>query len=78
VDVRIGIIQGAKELDIDFPSETTQEQIHTQVEEAIAAGESVVWFTDRRGRQVGVIASRIAYIEIGAQDEVRKVGFGAS
>jgi hypothetical protein len=78
VEVRIGIIQAPKELDIELASEVTQEEILAKIEAAFAATDGVVWLTDKRGRQVGVPAARIAYVEIGTQDEARKVGFGTS
>ena len=37
----------------------------------------VLWLLDRRGREVAVPASRIAFVEVGALDGERKMGFGA-
>ncbi len=36
----------------------------------------VLWLTDKRGRRVGVPAEKIAYIELGANDGDRRIGFG--
>jgi hypothetical protein len=38
----------------------------------------VLWLTDRKGRRVGVPASRIAYVELGTPASERVVGFGAA
>ena len=41
------------------------------------AGDTILWLTDRKGRRVGVPASKIAYLEIGPASAERRVGFGA-
>ena len=38
----------------------------------------MLWLTDKRGRRVGVPASRIAYVEFGSPAGERVVGFGAA
>lgn len=78
MDVRIGIIQATRELDIELAADVTQEAVLAQIEAAFASAEGVVWLEDKRGRRIGVPSSRIAYVEIGTPDDTRKVGFGAS
>lgn len=78
MDVRIGIIQATRELDIELAHGVTQDEVLTKVEAAFATPEGVIWLEDKRGRRIGVPAARIAYVEIGTQDDARKVGFGAS
>ena len=41
-----------------------------------SGAEKVLWVTDRSGREVGVAAERIAYVELGGADGERRVGFG--
>jgi hypothetical protein len=77
VDVRIGIIQAPRELEIELSENESQEEVLEQIEKTLSAGEGVLWLTDKRGRRIGVPAARIGYIEIGEVDP-RKVGFGAS
>jgi hypothetical protein len=77
VDVRIGIIQTPKELDIELAEGTDRDQVIADVEQALADAEGVLWLTDKRGRRVGVPSARIAYVEVGAQADERRVGFGA-
>jgi Protein of unknown function (DUF3107) len=77
VDVRIGIIQTAKELDVELDDETSRDKILKEIEEAFGEPEGVLWFTDRRGRRVGVPTSKIAWVEVGGEGEERRVGFGA-
>ncbi len=77
MDVRIGIIQTAKELDIELADGTDRDQVISDVEKALSDAEGILWLTDKRGRRVAVPAARIAYVEVGAQAEERRVGFGA-
>ena len=50
--------------------------LKTQVAAALADDDAVLWLTDRRGRDIGIPSERIAYIEIGAPNDDRKIGFG--
>jgi hypothetical protein len=76
VDVRIGIIQTPRELDVELADGADRDQVIADVEKALSEPEGVLWLTDKRGRRVGVPSSRIAYVEVAASDE-RRVGFGA-
>lgn len=75
MDVRIGVIQTAKELDIDLGDEANTEEIQKQVDSTLAKGNGTLWLTDKKGRKVGVSVEKIAYVEIGSKDEHRRVGF---
>ncbi len=77
MDVRIGIIQTPKELDVELGDSVDRDQLIADVERALAEPEGVLWLTDRRGRRGAVPTARIAYVEVGAQSEERRVGFGA-
>ena len=76
VDLRIGIVQSMKEIDVEMADDTDRSSLEKQIEAALA-GESTLWLTDRKGRRVGVPSARIAYIEIGPETAERRVGFGA-
>jgi len=77
VDVRIGIIQTPKELDVELPDGADREQVLADVEQALSEPEGVLWLTDKRGRRVAVPSGKIAYVEVGAASDERRVGFGA-
>ncbi len=77
MDIHIGIVQSMKEIDVELPDGADRDQIMGEVEAALA-GDSVLWLTDRKGRRVGVPASRIAYVELGRSSSERVVGFGAA
>jgi hypothetical protein len=75
VDVRIGLTQTPKEIEVQLDDDADAGSLRQQVEAALAAG-STLWLTDRRGRQVGVPAEKLAYVEIGSPDDSRRIGFG--
>jgi hypothetical protein len=76
VEVRIGVTQTPKEIDIEV-ADGNREQLVKDIEAALADDDAVLWLTDRRGRTIGVPSGKVAYIEI-APTEDRKVGFAAS
>lgn len=74
MDVRIGVTNNPKEIALEMPDGTDADGLRADVDKALKAG-STLWVTDRKGRQVGVPADRIAYIEVGRPDD-RRIGFG--
>jgi Protein of unknown function (DUF3107) len=77
MEIRIGIVQSMKELELDLGSEANVDQVTRDVEGALS-NDTVLWLTDRKGRRVGVPAARIAYVEFGSPAGDRVVGFGAA
>ncbi len=77
MDIRIGIVQSMKELDVDLPEDADRDQIMKEVE-ACLGSDKVLWLTDRKGRRVGVPASRIAWVEFATPASERIVGFGTA
>jgi hypothetical protein len=75
VDVRIGMTQTPKELEVHLPDDADAAVIKQQVDDALNAG-GTLWLTDRKGRQVGVPSAKLAYVEIGSPDDERRIGFG--
>jgi len=78
VDVRIGIAESAREVALELADDVTAAAIKAQIEAAVAAGEGMVWLTDKRGKEAGFPANRLAYIEIGSSDSEPRIGFGAT
>ena len=76
MDLRIGVIQTAKELSVELPGDADREAIKARIASVLSGAEKVLWVTDRLGRDVGVAAERIAYVELGGADGERRVGFG--
>lgn len=77
MDIRIGIVQSMKELDVELPEDANRDEIMKEVEAALGS-DKVLWLTDRKGRRVGVPASRIAYVEFATPASERIVGFGTA
>ena len=75
MDVRIGLTQTPKELEVQLGDDADAAALRAQVDAALAAG-STLWLTDRKGRQVGVPAPKLAYVEIGSPEDGRRIGFG--
>ena len=76
MEIRIGIVQSMKELSVELPEGTDRDAVEKDVESALE-GDKLLWLTDRKGRRVGVPASRVAYVEFSTTSE-RNVGFGAA
>lgn len=75
MDVRIGVTHTPKEIELEMTDDA--DGVAKTVEAAVAAGDKLLWLTDRRGRRVGVPAAKLAYVDIGTPSEERRVGFGA-
>lgn len=78
MDVRIGVIQTAKEIEVELPDGTDPDALTAQIEKVLGEEQAVLWLTDRRGRRVGIPAARVAYVELNTTNDDRRVGFGAS
>ncbi len=78
VDVRIGVVQSPKEIELELPEGADADQLSAQVEKAVGSDSGVLWLTDRKGRRVGIPSSRIAYVEFNPMSDECRVGFGAA
>jgi len=78
VDVRIGVIHTAKEIDIELPADADRDAIRAAVDTALGDDDNTLWLTDRHGREIAVPSGRIAYVELGSPDNERRIGFGSS
>lgn len=76
MDVRIGVTHTPKELDVELDDDIDQDVLCEQVEKAVSGESEMFWLTDKRGRRVGIPTDKIAYVDIGASGEDRRVGFG--
>jgi hypothetical protein len=75
VDVRIGVTQAPREISLEV-DDGERSAVERSVEAALAGAADVLWITDKRGRRIAVPAGKIAYVEIGADDSGRRIGFG--
>jgi hypothetical protein len=74
MEIRIGVIYTARELVIDV--EDSPEQVTKAVEDAVAGNSTMLWLTDKKGKQVGVPTDKIAFVEVASDAGDRTVGFG--
>ena len=77
MEVRIGVQWSSRELEIEMADDANADAVAKEIEDAISGG-GMLWLTDTRGRRVGVPAERIAYVELGSEASIRRVGFGLS
>jgi hypothetical protein len=75
VDVRIGVTQAPRELNVEV-ADDDRDDLRARVEAALSGASDVLWITDKRGRRIAVPAGKIAYVEIGTADSDRRIGFG--
>jgi len=77
VDLRIGVTNAPKEITVELADDTDVDALRADVDRVIGGEEgAMLWLTDVRGRQVGVPADRIAYVDVGAAGSDNPVGFG--
>ncbi len=75
MDVRIGVSQTAKEIDVELPEGADVAALKADIDKALADG-TTLWITDRKGRQIGIPGEKIAYLELGSPEDARRIGFG--
>ncbi len=75
MEVRIGVTQSARELEVDLGDASDGVALGEEIEAKLAAG-GILWLTDKKGRRVGVPTEKVAYVELGSADDHRRVGFG--
>jgi hypothetical protein len=78
VEVRIGITQTPKEIEVELSDDDERDKVLADMEKLLKTGDGVLWLTDRKGRRVGIPVAKIAYVEVGEPATERRVGFGAN
>jgi hypothetical protein len=77
VDVRIGVTYSPREIELAMADDTDRGELKSRVEGVLGSGEGVLWLEDRKGREVGVPADKITYVELGSATESRPMGFSS-
>lgn len=75
MEISIGVTYTPKEIQLELDKSTSPDALKAQVNEALQAG-STLWLQDSKGRQIGVPADKVAYVEIGSEAANRPIGFG--
>jgi hypothetical protein len=73
MEIKIGVVHSPKELELEVDG--TPEDVARAVDEALQQELAVLWLVDAKGRRVGVPAARLAYIELEADHDAKRVGF---
>ena len=77
MDVRIGVTQAPREINIELAEDADRDDLKSRVEAALSGATEVLWVTDKRGRDIGIPAAKIAYVEVGSAEGDRRIGFGS-
>jgi hypothetical protein len=75
MDIRIGIVNAAGEVKLEMSDDTSIDDVKAMVDAAVSNGGGLVWLTDKKGRQTGFPAERLAYIELGIPNDDQRIGF---
>ena len=76
MDVRIGVTQAPREINIELADDADRDDLKSRIEASLAGASDVLWITDKRGKDVGIPSAKIAYVELGSADGDRRIGFG--
>lgn len=76
MDVRIGLIQTARELEIELADDTDINTLKADVAQVLSDDDHVLWLTDRKGNQHAVAGGKVAYVTIGVAGDKGRIGFG--
>lgn len=77
MDVRIGVTYSPREIELQLADDADRAGLKQQVDSVLGSGEGVLWIKDRKGREVGVPADKITYVELGSATESRPMGFSS-
>jgi hypothetical protein len=76
MDIRIGVTQSPREISLELADDVDRVELKSRIDAALSGAVDVLWITDKKLREVGVVAAKIAFVEIGGSDADRRMGFG--
>jgi hypothetical protein len=76
VDVRIGVLHTPKEILVEMDSSVDRDKLKATIDDTLAQDTKVLWLTDKKGRDVAIPVSKVAYIEVSSATADRPIGFG--
>ena len=76
MDVRIGVLHTPKEILVEMDSSVDRDKLKATIDDTLAEETKVLWLTDKKGRDVAVPVSKVAYIEVSSATADRPIGFG--
>ncbi len=75
MDIRIGVTDNPRDIVLVLADDADRDAVKAAIEAALAGESASLWLTDDKGREVGVAAAKIAFVEIGP-DDTNPIGFG--
>ncbi|MEM9202475.1 MAG: DUF3107 domain-containing protein [Actinomycetota bacterium] len=75
MDIRIGVTDNPREIAMNLADDVDREALKAEIDAALGGGDTVLWLTDEKGKETGIAASRIAYVELGPAGG-NPIGFG--
>ena len=76
MDLRIGVTQSPREISLKLADDVDRDELKSRIDAALSGAVDVLWVTDKKLREVGVVAAKIAFVEIGGSEADRRMGFG--
>ena len=76
MDVRIGLAQSVRELELELSDDTDVEALKADVAQVLADDAAVLWLTDKKGTQVAIAGGKVTFISLGTAETKRGIGFG--
>ena len=76
MDVRIGVLHTPKEILVELDSSIDRDKLKATIDDALTEESKVLWLTDKKGRDVAIPVSKVAYIELSSATAERPIGFG--
>ena len=64
MDVRIGVTQSPREIEVELADNTSADELVAKIDAAVTKATGMLWLTDKRGRRVGFPAAKLAYVEL--------------
>ncbi len=77
MDMRIGVTYSPREIEIQLGDDVDRAELKSRVESVLGVDGTVLWVTDRKGREVGVPSDKITYVELGSAADARPMGFSS-
>lgn len=77
MDVRIGIADSPQVIEVEMSEDTDRDALQAMVQSVLSGSTPVLTLEDKRGKELNVPAGRVAFVEIGAAKDDRRIGFGA-
>ena len=76
MDVRIGVLHTPKEILVELDSSVDRDKLKATIDDALTEESKVLWLTDKKGRDVAIPVSKVAYVEVSSATAERPIGFG--